>query len=125
MEIGTLIAEFFWHAFFEHDREVIQCWLPFGNRHCPLLGGLVDRHVDALEGGRFVGINLAIARELANHAIDRFDYVRCGNRFANRPRKIKQRDQVLPLRSPRLADRRVFLIPSLSEIFQSNDRARR
>jgi len=92
---------------------VIQGWLPASNRHGPFLGCLADRHVNPLQGRLLAGVNLAVLGELANHAVDRFDGVGRVNRLADRGRKIEQRDDVGPLGTPLLGNRRILVVPRL------------
>ncbi len=73
---GTLFARVvFRQASFKEDGEVIQGRFAMADGQRPFLGGFVDGHVDDLQGGLFVGVNLAVASELADHAVDRFDGV--------------------------------------------------
>lgn len=70
-ERGTLFAGQFRHPVLEHDGEVVQRRFAVANRQCPPFRRLADRHVHQLQRRLLGGINLAVACELADHAVDR------------------------------------------------------
>ena len=87
-EQGTLFAGLLGHAAFVQDGEVVQGLLPVANRHGPSLRRLVNRHVHDLQRRLFVGVDLAVSREFADHAVDRFDRVGRVDRSADRRREV-------------------------------------
>lgn len=72
-----------------------------------------------LDRGIFARENLTVANQFPNDAVHRFNGIRCRDRFADRPGKVEQSDDVSPLHTPHFGNRRIFLIPGLSEFFQS------
>ena len=78
---------------------MVQCFFPVMDGHGPFAGSLVDCHVHQFQRGFFVGIDLAVAGELANLAIDRLDRIGGVDCLANARWKIKQRDDVYPFGS--------------------------
>src|SRR5688572_33088 len=117
-EQGTSFATVMGHAGLEQDGEVVQRLLPVTDGQRPFAGRLLNRHVHDLQGGLFVRVDLAVPRELANHAVDALDRISRVNRLANRRRVVEQRDDVGPLAAPRLDDGRIFRVPDLSELLE-------
>lgn len=60
----------------------------------PPLRRFVNGNVDQLHCQFYVGIDLAILGEFANHAIHRFDRIGCIDSLTNRGREVKQRNDV-------------------------------
>lgn len=78
----------------------------------------MNRQVDHLQRRLRVGVLLAVPRELANHAVDRLNRIGRVDRLADRRRVVEQRDQVVPLQTPLLDNRRILRPPHFSETFQ-------
>ena len=95
---GTLFAVGVGEAVLVEDGEVVEGLLPVFDGHRRFARGFADRHIDVLQGRVVAGINLAVPRELANHAVDRFDRVGRVNRPADRRRIVEQRDNVREMR---------------------------
>lgn len=88
-DLGTSVASLLGHPSVEHDCEMVERLFPTSNRFGPLRRRLANRHVHELQGGRFVGVNLPVPRELANYAVHRFDRIGRIDRFANRRWKVE------------------------------------
>ena len=92
---------------------------PMANRHRPFLGRFVNRHVHDLQGRLLVGVDLPVPRELADHAVDRFDRVSGVDRLGG-SRGGKSKSVMMSVHFARhiFADCRILRIPGLSEILQ-------
>jgi len=72
------------------------------NWHGPLLLSLVDGQANDLDGGSFVGKDLPISNDFANHTVDAFDGVGGVNRLSNVRRIFEHRRGVGPVCLPAL-----------------------
>ena len=72
------------------------------NWHGPFLLCFVDRQVNDLDGGSFIGKDLSIPDDFANHTVDAFDGVGGVDRFSNLWRIFEHRRDVGPVGIPAL-----------------------
>ena len=72
------------------------------NWHGPFLLSFVDREVNDLERGFFVGKDLAISDRLSNYTVDAFDCVGRVDRLSNLWRVFEHRSEVRPVSIPTL-----------------------
>ena len=72
------------------------------NWHCPFLLSFIDGQIDDLDCGSFIGKDLSISNDFANHTVDAFDSVGGVNRFSNLRWILEHRSDVWPVCIPAL-----------------------
>ena len=84
----------------------------------PALRCFADRHEYQLQCRLLAGVLFPVLRELANRAIERLDRIGRVRHTANLFGEVKHRNDVRPLGSPLLGNRRVFRVPDFGKFLQ-------